>query len=249
MLDLNTIREHTDEIRKGLADLNATAPIDEILSLDLRRRELLTETEALRARRNSVSKDISRMKDPAGRQTLIEEMRGVGDRITVLDEELKTVDQNLQGALLEVPNMPHPSVPVGPDETHNVITRVEGEIPHFDFNPLPHWDLGPMLGIIDFERGVKISGSRFYVLKGLGARLQRAIIAWMLDLHIRKHGYTEIYPPYMVSEKCMVGTGQLPKFADTVYRDIEDDLWLISTAEIPLTNMHRGRSSMRAPCR
>jgi seryl-tRNA synthetase len=138
-----------------------------------------------------------------------------------------------------VPNLPHASVPVGPDDSHNVIVRQEGEPREFDFEPLAHWDLGPMLGIIDFERGVKLSGSRFYLLRGLGARLQRALITWMLDLHIHQHGYTEIYPPYMVRREILVGAAQLPKFAENIYHDAEDDLWFIGTAEIPITNIHR----------
>jgi len=239
MLDLNYIREHAEEVKKAIADLNTTASIDEILSLDIRRRELLQLTEGLRAQRNTVSKDIARIKDPAQRQPLVDEMRQVGDRIKELEGELKGVDERLTAALYEVPNMPAPGVPVGPDETHNVITRTVGEPRQFDFQPLPHWDLGPALGILDFERGVKISGTRFYVLKGLGARLQRALITWMLDLHVREHGYTEVYPPYMVAEKCLWGTGQLPKFGENLYRDVEDDLWWIPTAEVPVTNLHR----------
>jgi len=239
MLDLNYIREHAEEVKKAIADLNTTASIDEILSLDIRRRELLQLTEGLRAQRNTVSKDIARIKDPAQRQPLVDEMRQVGDRIKELEGELKGVDERLTAALYEVPNLPAPGVPVGPDETHNVITRTVGEPRQFDFQPLPHWDLGPALGILDFERGVKISGTRFYVLKGLGARLQRALITWMLDLHVREHGYTEVYPPYMVAEKCLWGTGQLPKFGENLYRDVEDDLWWIPTAEVPVTNLHR----------
>jgi seryl-tRNA synthetase len=239
MLDLNYIREHAEEVKKAIADLNTTASIDEILGLDIRRRELLQLTEGLRAQRNMVSKDIARIKDPAQRQPLVDEMRQVGDRIKELEGELKGVDERLTAALYEVPNLPAPGVPVGPDETHNVITRTVGEPRQFDFQPLPHWDLGPALGILDFERGVKISGTRFYVLKGLGARLQRALITWMLDLHVREHGYTEVYPPYMVAEKCLWGTGQLPKFGENLYRDVEDDLWWIPTAEVPVTNLHR----------
>jgi seryl-tRNA synthetase len=239
MLDLNYIREHPGEVKKALADLNSAAPVDEILSLDVRRRELLQVAEGLRAQRNAVSKDIARIKDPAQRQPLVDEMRQVGDRIKELEIELKDVDERLAAALYEVPNMPAPGVPVGPDETHNVIVRTVGEPRAFDFQPLPHWDIGPALGILDFERGVRISGTRFYVLKGLGARLQRALIAWMLDLHVREHGYTEIYPPYMVAEKCLWGTGQLPKFGENLYRDVEDDLWWIPTAEVPVTNLHR----------
>jgi seryl-tRNA synthetase len=141
--------------------------------------------------------------------------------------------------MLELPNIPHPAVPVGPDESANVVVREVGEARRFDFEPRPHWDLGVELGLIDFERGVKIAGSRFYVLTGAGARLQRALISWMLDLHIGEHGYTEVYPPAMVKRECLVGTGNLPKFGDTIYRDIEDDLWWIPTAEVPVTNLYR----------
>jgi len=239
MLDLNVIRENPDQIKKALVELNTTAPIDEILEADVRRRELLQVVEGLRAQRNATSKEIGRIKDPGQREPLVEEMRKVGDQIKELETELKEVDQRLTTALYEVPNMPAPGVPVGPDESHNVLVRTEGELPLFDFEPLPHWDLGPMLGIIDFERGVKISGSRFYVLKGLGARLQRALIAWMLDLHVSQHGYTEVYPPFVVNERCLWGTGQLPKFGDNLYHDAEDDLWLIPTAEVPVTNLHQ----------
>lgn len=239
MLDLNFIREHADEVKKALADLNTTAPIDEILRLDRRRRELLQTVESLRARRNAVSKEIPRIKDSAERDQRVAEMRQVGDQIKALEAELKTVDERLTAALYEVPNMPAPGVPVGPDETHNIVVRTVGEPRQFDFQPLPHWDLGPALGILDFDRGVKIAGTRFYVLKGLGARLQRALIAWMLDLHVREHGYTEVYPPFVVSEKCLWGTGQLPKFGENLYHDVEDDLWWVPTAEVPVTNLHR----------
>jgi seryl-tRNA synthetase len=156
-----------------------------------------------------------------------------------LDDRLRAVEEALQHALLLVPNMPHPSVPIGPDESHNVLIRTEGQPRGFDFEPLPHWDLGETLDIIDFERGVKLSGSRFYVLKGAGAQLQRALITWMLDLHRKEHGYTEIYPPAVVREECLVGTGNLPKFGDNLYRDVEDDLWLIPTGEVPVTNLYR----------
>jgi len=239
MLDLNFIREHADEVKQALVALNTTAPIDEILQLDRRRRELLQAVESLRARRNAVSKEIPRIKDAAQREQLVAEMRQVGDQIKELEAELKAVDERLTAALYEVPNMPAPGVPVGPDETHNVIVRTVGEPRQFDFQPLPHWDLAPALGILDFERGVKIAGARFYVLRGLGARLQRALIAWMLDLHVNEHGYTEVYPPFVVNEKCLWGTGQLPKFGENLYHDVEDDLWWVPTAEVPVTNLHR----------
>ena len=238
MLDINLIREKPELVQAAMADLNAEAPIDEILRLDEERRALLTEVEALRAERNTVSKEIARMKDKDERQARIERMRAVGDRIKELEESLKEVESTLQEAMLWVPNLPHPDVPVGPDESHNVIVRQERTLPEFDFEPLPHWDLGAMLDIVDFERGVKMSGTRFYLLKGLGARLQRALIAWMLDVH-KAQGYTEIYPPYMVRREMMVGAAQLPKFAENIYHDAEDDYWWVGTAEIPLTNLHR----------
>ncbi len=237
MLDLKFIREKPDEVRDALVKLNATAPIDKILALDARRRDLLATADSLKHQRNVVSKKIGRMKEKD--QRLIEEMRDVGARIKALDAELGAVESELYDLLLLVPNMPDPSVPVGSDESENVLVRTSGEPRQFDFEPLPHWDLGPTLDIIDFERGVKISGTRFYVLKGLGARLQRALATWMIDVHIAEHGYTEIYPPYLVQSKCLVGTGNLPKFADNLYRYEPDDLWMIPTAEVPVTNLHR----------
>jgi len=237
MLDLRFIREHADDVREALVKLHETAPIDEILGLDARRRELLAEADSLKHQRNVVSKKIGRMKEKD--QALIEEMREVGTRIKELDVELSQVEVDLNDLLLLVPNMPDPSVPVGKDESENVLVRTVGEPRQFGFEPLPHWDLGPALDIIDFERGVKISGTRFYVLKGLGARLQRALISWMIDVHVKEHGYTEVYPPFLVQSKCLVGTGNLPKFADNLYRCEPDDLWMIPTAEVPVTNLHR----------
>jgi len=239
MIDMKLVRECPAVVREALAKRHTAAPVDEILSLDEKRRTLLSETETLRARRNVVSKQISRMKDDGERQALIDEMRKVGTRIKALDAELHVVQSDLNAALLQVPNMPHPDTPVGTDENENVVVRSEGTPREFDFEPLAHWDLGPALGIIDFERGVKLSGTRFYVLKGLGARLQRALIAWMLELHTSKHGYTEAYLPFVVKEACMWGSGQLPKFRDNLYHDVEDDIWLVPTAEVPLTNLHR----------
>jgi seryl-tRNA synthetase len=240
MLDLVFIREHPEKVKAGLEKLGAApGQVDKILELDEKRRELLTEVETLRARRNRVSKKIGRLDDQEERQRLIEEMREVGERIDGLEEPLEEIEGDLETSMWRVPNLPHESVPVGPDESENVVVAQWGEPRTFDFEPVPHWDLGPELGIVDFERGVKLSGSRFYVLRGFGARLQRALIAWMLDLHTTEHGYTEIYPPFVVKERCMWGAGQLPKFADNIYHDVEDDVWLIGTAEIPLTNLHR----------
>ena len=240
MLNITLIREQPEQVKAALLSLNAdSTQVDTIMTLDARRRESLTKVEALRAERNRVSKKINRLRDQAERERLIAEMRQVGDRISALEKELRQVESDLETAMLAAPNLPHESVPVGPDETHNVVVRQWGEPGDFDFEPVPHWDLGPELGILDFEHGVKLSGSRFYILRGAGARLQRALIAWMLDVHTREHGYTEVYLPFVVKERCMWGAGQLPKFADNIYHDVEDDLWLVPTAEVPLTNLHR----------
>ena len=252
MLDINLIRQDPDWVKAEIAKLHIDAPIDPIVALDQRRRETLTQVEELRAERNQVSKSMgplqARIKAAQGEerarlQSEFERVRGrmsqVGDQIKALDEALRQIDARLEEAMLQVPNLPDPSVPVGADESENVVVRQEGTPRAFDFEPLPHWDLGPMLEIIDFERGIKMSGTRFYVLKGAGARLQRALIAWMIDLHVNEHGYTEIYPPFVVQAKCLVGTGQLPKFADNLYHDVEDDFWWVPTAEVPVTNLHR----------
>ena len=239
MIELAYIREHVDEIKRAMQDLSASAPIDEIVALDERRRKILAELEALRARRNSVSKEIPAIKDKGEKQKLIDEMRQVGEQTKALEGELGPLQERLDQALLEVPNLPDASVPIGPDESYNVIGQPTGLLPAFDFEPLPHWDLGEALGILDFERGVKISGTRFYLLKGAGARLQRALIAWMIDVHTQYHGYTEVYPPFVVRRECLYGTGQLPKFSENLYYDTEDDLWMVPTAEVPVTNMYR----------
>ncbi|MFQ5925541.1 MAG: serine--tRNA ligase, partial [Dehalococcoidia bacterium] len=237
MLSLQFIRENPDLVREALQRRQLSEPIDNVLALDERRRSLLAEVEALRARRNEVSKELGKMEGKPPQ--LIEEMRQIGGRIKGLDEKLKAIEEELNDLLLRVPNIPHPSVPLGKDESDNRVLRSWGEVPKFDFKPRPHWELGEALGIIDFERGVKLSGTRFYVLRGPGAHLQRALISFMLDLHIGEHGYTEMYPPFMVKRECMVGSGNLPKFADNLYHDEEDDFWFVPTAEVPLTNLHR----------
>ncbi|MCE5259261.1 MAG: serine--tRNA ligase [Chloroflexi bacterium] len=240
MIELNYIREHLDEVRQALRDLNTDAPLDVIIEMDERRRAILSEVEVLRAERNRVSKEMPTIRDKDIRQSMAEAMRQVGDKIKALENELEPVQQRLDDALLHVPNLPDKSVPLGPGESHNIIVHQDTDLPVFPFEPLPHWDIGEALGILDFERGVKISGTRFYLLKGAGAQLQRALISFMLDVHTRYQGYTEIYPPYLVRRECLYGTAQLPKFADNLYMDTEDDLWLIPTAEVPVTNMHRG---------
>ncbi len=238
MIDIKTVRENPELLKDGLKRRQMdTAVVDTLAKLDERRRQLLTQVEELKAERNKVSKEISATKDKGERETKIAAMREVGDKIDQLDAEVKSVDAELDGLIATVPNIPDQSVPLGKDESENQVTRVMGEKPAFDFAPLPHWDLGPQLGIIDFEQGIKITGSRFYVLNGAGARLQRALIAWMLDLHGRQ-GYKEKYTPFMVKGETLFASGQLPKFADNLYRDHEEDLWMVPTAEVPLTGIH-----------
>ena len=239
MLSLQFIREHPDVVRESLAVRRTGAPLDEVLDLDADRRRLLVEVENLRAEQNATGKRIGATKDSAERQRLIDAMKGVSARIAELEPALKDVEERLQARLLEIPNLPDPSVPRGADESDNVVVRQSGEPRALDFPARPHWELGEALEIIDFDRGVRLAGSRFYVLRGAGARLERALIWWMLDLHVSRHGYTELYLPAVVKEECMWASGQLPKFRDNLYRDVEDDLWLVPTAEVPLTNIHR----------
>jgi seryl-tRNA synthetase len=237
MLSLQFIREQPDAVRKSLADRRTPGPVDEILALDERRRALLTETERLRAEQNAAGKKIGAAKDTAERQRMIDEMKGVSARIDALAPALREAEERLDALLKEIPNLPDPTTPHGESEDDNVVKAQHGE-EYTDSWRRPHWELGEALGIIDFERGVRLSGSRFYVLRGAGARLQRALIAFMLEMHIDKHGYTEIYPPAMVKEDTMWRSGQLPKFADNLYHDAEEDYWFVPTAEVPLTNMH-----------
>ena len=233
MLDLKFIRENIDLVQEAVAKRQDTAPLDEILELDLERRQKVLELESLR----HIRKEAARERKIAKETT--DEGRELRSKIRVLEEEVRSLDNQIEGLLLQVPNIPQPTVPLGKDERDNPIVRSWGEPKSFDFPPAPHWKLGESLGSIDFERGVKLSGTRFYVLKGLGARLQRAIISFMLDLHTTEHGYQEVYPPFMVKRECMVGSGNLPKFADTLYHDEEDDFWFVPTAEVPITNLHR----------
>jgi seryl-tRNA synthetase len=228
MLDIKFIRENPDLVRQATANRHDSAPIDEILKFDAERRQNIVKLDNLRQERKNVSRERAQ-----------ERGRALRSEIQELEEESRRIDEKLAEMLLQVPNIPQPDVPVGKDDSDNVTVRTWGEPKQLSFEAAPHWTLGENLGIIDFERGVKISGTRFYVLKGAGARLQRALITFMLDLHTRQHGYKEIYPPYMVKKECMVGAGQLPKLAENIYHDVEDDLWFVGTAEIPLTNLHR----------
>jgi len=237
MINIELIRESPELVKAGMQKRGIdSAIVDEAKELDARRRDLLTEVEALKSERNKVSKEIGTMKDEEARKKKIEAMRKVGDKIDALDAELKDVDTRLHDLMAVIPNLLFDEVPAG-GEKDNKTVKEWGEKPKFDFEPKPHWDLGPDLGIIDFDQGVRITGSRFYVLSGPGARLQRALIAWMLDLH-GKQGYTEKYTPFIVREETVFGAGQLPKFKDNLYKDHEEDLYLIPTAEVPLTGMH-----------
>jgi seryl-tRNA synthetase len=244
MLDINLYRRQPDEIRAALrARGEDPAIVDRILALDERRRTLLAEVEQLKAERNRVSKAIAQLRgesDQAERAARIAAMRAVGDQISALDEQVRAVDGERETLLQAVPNLPDARTPLGTSEDDNVVLRTVGEprVPE-DFEPEPHWELGPRLGLLDFERGVKLAGSRFYVLTGQGARLQRAVIAWLLDLH-REQGYYEVYLPFVVREEILLGAGQLPKFRGNLYHDVEDDLWLVPTAEVPLTGLHSG---------
>jgi seryl-tRNA synthetase len=237
MLDIKLIRENPELVRQALEKRGDTFNLDSILEIDGRYRNLLRQTEELRAKHNEASKQLSTSKEKPPQ--LITQMRQMGEQISSLQQQTKEAKADLDSMLLELPNIPHPSVPLGEGATDNVVVRTWGKPTKFAFEPLPHWELGEKLDIIDFQRGVKLSGTRFYVLKGLGAHLQRALISFMLDVHVRENGYKEIYPPFMVKQECMIGSGNLPKFGDNLYHDEEDDFWFIPTAEVPLTNLHR----------
>jgi seryl-tRNA synthetase len=239
MLDIRLFREQPDVVRAGFEKMGMNPSIvDEIRSWDTDVRNLKTQAEALKAILNTANKAMGKV-SAEERETKRAELRKIGDDISTLDHQRAEQERALNQRLLEIPNLPHEKVPVGADDSDNVVLRIIGTPREFDFTPKPHWTLGEKLGILDLERGVKISGSRFYVLRGAGAALQRALITWMLDLHIEKHGYTEVYPPFVVKEECLYGTGNLPKFADNLYHDVEEDFWLVPTAEVPVTNLHR----------
>ncbi len=241
MLDAKLIRNEPDAVRQALINRNADVTyLDKFMELDEQRRKTLWEVEALRAERNKVSEEIAKMKQQKQDATSeIERMREVSQRIKQMDADVAAIEEQFSDLLLNIPNMPHESVPVGKDESDNVIQRTWGEPRKFDFEPIPHWELAATLDIIDFERGSKISGSGFILYKGLGARLERSLINWMLDVHTKEHGYTEVFPPFLINRKSMTGTGQLPKFEEDMYHtDKEDDLFLDPTAEVPVTNIY-----------
>lgn len=237
MLDIKLIRENPELVRQSLEKRGDIFALDKILEIDERYRNLLRQTEELRAKHNETSKQLGTGKEKPPQ--LIAEMRELGEQVSSLQQQTREAKADLDSLLLELPNIPHPSVPLGKGSADNVVVRTWGKPTKFAFEPLPHWELGEKLGIIDFQQGVKLAGTRFYVLKGLGAHLQRALISFMLDIHVRENGYKEIYPPFMVKRECMIGSGNLPKFGDNLYHDEQDDFWFIPTAEVPLTNLHR----------
>lgn len=241
MLDIKWIRDNVEEVRTMLKNRNNSFDLDEFLGIDVKRRETLAKVEALKEKRNAGTKKVAELKKSGqNADELMNEMRAIGEEIKVLDDEANTLQDKLDSLALTIPNKVDSSVPVGKDESFNVEVRRWGTPKEFTFDPKPHWDLGEALGIIDFENGVKIAESRFSILKGLGAKMERSLMNFMLNLHTGEHGFTEVLPPVLVNTKTMLGTGQLPKFAEDLYRCANDDLWLIPTAEVPLTNIHSG---------
>lgn len=242
MLDIRAIRENAAAVQQRLATRGRgdERAIADVLKLDQQRRQRLQEVENLKAQRNQVSKQIGQAKARGEDVTnLMAGMKEVSDRIAALDAEVAQLDTQLEQRLLVIPNLPHESVPVGRDANDNKEVRRWGEPPRFSFEPKPHWELGERLGILDFPRASKVAGSGFILYRGLGARLERALINWLLDLHTREHGYTEVFPPFLINRAAMIGTGQLPKFEEDMYRLRDDELYLAPTAEVPVCNMHR----------
>ncbi|GMK47571.1 MULTISPECIES: serine--tRNA ligase [Paenibacillus] len=241
MLDVKWLRNEYEQVEKALKNRSASLDlISGFPELDVKRRALLVETDNLKTRRNTVSQEVAKLKKSGGdAEALIIEMREVGDRIKELDEEIRTVEAQVEELMLAIPNLPHESVPVGSSEEDNVEIRRIGEQTTFDFEPKAHWDLAQDLGILDFERAGKVTGSRFTFYRGLGARLERALISFMMDLHSDQHGYEEVLPPYLVNRDSLIGTGQLPKFEEDLFKISDSDYFLIPTAEVPVTNLHR----------
>jgi seryl-tRNA synthetase len=241
LLDIKLFRNHLSIVQNSLEMRNySQKDLDTLVSLDRKHREILQDTESLKNKRNIVSIDVANLKKsghPADH--LIEEMRLVGDQIKLKDDEIREIEEKLNQFLLTIPNIPHQSVPIGSSENHNVEIRRVGETPSFSFEVKPHWEIAQQLDILDFEAAAKVTGSRFVFYKGLGARLERALINFMLDLHVDEHGYQEILPPYMVNKESLTGTGQLPKFEEDAFKVAGTDYYLIPTAEVPVTNYHR----------
>jgi len=246
MLDIRYIRENLDEAERRLATRGGTACLDGFRELDEERRRLLYGNETLKAERNRVSDEIGKVKDKSQVQDQILQMRAVSQKIKEQDEELKQLDEKLQSLLMTVPNLPHSSTPIGASENDNVVVRTWGDPAQPGFTARPHWEIGESLGILDFERGAKITGARFTLYRGAGARLERALINFMLDLHTGDHGYEEMLPPFLVNRESMTATGQLPKFEEDLFRIADPEFYLIPTAEVPVTNIHRGEILKRA---
>jgi seryl-tRNA synthetase len=241
MLDVKLLRENLAEVKKRLADRQLDLSFDAWAESDQRQRALKARIEALKARKNQASEQIARLKrEKEPIDPLLQEMKEVAQEIERLEEELKKTEEESGPFLMQLPNLPHPSVPVGKDERENQEVRRWGAPPTFSFNPKPHWEIGEALGILDFERGAKITGARFTLYKGAGARLERALVNFMLDLHTRERGYQEVLPPFIVNRESMTGTGQLPKFEEDLFRLKDEDYFLIPTAEVPVTNIYRG---------
>ncbi len=240
MLDAKFLRENLEEVESSLRTRGEAVNLAGFRECDTRRRGLLQESETLKALRNKVSEEISRLKDKSQAKDRMAEMREVSQRIKCLDEQLRDIEGELQGYLLTVPNIPHATTPVGASEADNVEVRKWGTVPDFSFAPKSHWEIGEALDILDFERGARLTGARFTLYKGAGARLERALINFMLDLHTGRHNYVEMLPPFMVNRESMTGTGQLPKFEEDLFRLDGVDYFLIPTAEVPVTNIHRG---------
>tara|TARA_A100001037_G_C15153307_1_gene641209 strand:- start:6191 stop:7462 length:1272 start_codon:yes stop_codon:yes gene_type:complete len=241
MISIDLIRNNPQLIKDALERRGESSDLQEILSHDEARRKNIIENDELKQHRNEVSKSIGerRSQGQSVDESEMALMKSVGEKISSLDEEIKTLETTINDLLSRIPNVPDPEVPIGQDENDNPVVRQQGEIPKYDFEIQPHWDIGEKLDLIDLPRGAKLSGSRFYALKGLGSKLERALIAWMLDYHTEKHGYTEVSVPYMVRQDIIYGSGNLPKFGDNLYHDTEDDLWLIPTAEVPITGLHK----------
>ncbi|TME76279.1 MAG: serine--tRNA ligase [Chloroflexi bacterium] len=235
MLSLSFIREHPDLVKDGARKKGEPAPVDEIVRLDAQRRETLTRLEQLKAEQNRRSAAMAKARD----QAAIDALRGLKDEVKALEQKLAPIDAHLNALLLEVPNLPDPSVPEGKDSSANPTIRESGLDRKLAFTPRSHYELGERLGLFDFERGVKVATSRFYFLKGAGARLERALMNFMIDLHVREHEYAEVFPPFLLNRAAMTGTGQLPKFEDDAFRIEKKDLFLVPTAEVPVTNMYR----------
>jgi len=239
MLDIKFIRSNPEKVKEALEKRREKIDLEELLELDQKRRELLVEAGSLKEKRNAVSEEIGQLKkEKKEAQEKILAMREISARIKELDSQVKEIEEKINKLLLEIPNIPHQSVPLGEDEKDNIEIRRWGEPRQFNFTPLPHWDIGEALDILDFERGAKLAAARFTVLKGLGAKLERALINFMLDLHTAEHRYKEIFPPFLVNAETMTGTGQLPKFEGDLFK-CENGLYLVPTAEVPLTNLHQ----------